>query len=207
MLSKVFRLSVGRMIVLTLLTMGLVAGSGVLTGRTASAVVLADFGIGDAVRVADGPLNLRADAGLDAAILDVVPDGAVFVVRDGPVSQDGYTWVQVFNYGYGTGWMAAEFLSYDAGGFPSDGEREGGFAIGDAIRVVDGPVNFRDGAGLDANILAVVPDGELFVVREGPVAADGYLWVEVFNYGYGTGWVAAEFFALEPDGFPSEGGQ
>jgi hypothetical protein len=56
-------------------------------------------------------------------------------------------------------------------------------APGDAVRVSDGPVNFRDD----------------------PVYSDGYAWVKVFDYGYGIGWMAAAFLAFDPNGYPSDG--
>jgi hypothetical protein len=52
----------------------------------------------------------------------------------------------------------------------------------------------------------VVPEDGLFKVLEGPVFADGYTWVKVFNYGYGQGWIATDFLAIEPNGFPAEEG-
>jgi hypothetical protein len=206
MISNIRRLSVTRGLVLMLVAVGLVVGNGVLRERSVSAELVADFAIGDAVRVADGPVNFRDAPGLDAEVVEVAPEGTLFVVRDGPIFRDGYTWVKVFNYGYGTGWMAAEFLSYESEDFPGEGQGDAGFAAGDAVRVVDGPVNLRAAAGLDADILDVADDGALFVVRDGPVAVDGYQWVKVFNYYYGTGWMAAEFLAVDPDGFPGEAG-
>jgi uncharacterized protein YraI len=188
-----------------LAVLGLVVGSGLLDGHSASAIEVAYLEPGHAVRVSDGPVNFRDGAGLDAPVLDVVAEGALFEVRGGPVYADGYAWVNVFNYGTGTGWVAADFLSYEPNGFPGDGQGGVGFEVGTAVRVVDGPLNLRDGAGLGARILDVVPEGELFVVREGAVTADGYLWVKVFNYGYGTGWMATDFLAVDPDGFPGDG--
>jgi hypothetical protein len=52
-----------------------------------------------------------------------------------------------------------------------------------------------------------VPQGSLFEARGGPSYRDGYAWVNVFNYGYGTGWIAADFLALNPNGYPGEEGQ
>ena|SRR5215211_4758090 len=101
---------------------GLVVGSGLLDRHSASAIDVAYLEPGDAVRVSDGPVNFRDGAGLDAAILDVVAEGALFEVRGGPVYGDGYAWVNVFNYGYGTGWMATDFLAVDPNGFPGDGQ-------------------------------------------------------------------------------------
>ena len=162
------------------------------------------IGAGDAVRVVDGPLNLRSGAGLAYAPIGVLPTGTLLEVRGGPVAADGYTWLQVFNFGVGTGWAAYEFMAIEPGGFP--GEDGTGIDVGDGVRVVDGPVNFRAAAGLGATILNVAPDGSRFLVQGGPVFADGYTWFQVFNYGFGPGWMAAEFLAVDPAGFPGEEG-
>jgi len=204
MVSEGLRVSVVRGLAVLLTAVGLLLGGGALAHRSAAAD--AAFAVGDAVSVFDGPVNLRVGPGLDAPIVAVVPEGSVFAVKDGPIDRDGYTWVNVFDYGYGAGWMAAEFLTSEAGGFPSEGQGDGGITVGDAVRVSDGPLNVRAAPGLDAEILDVASDGALFAVRGGPVAADGYLWVEVFNYEHGRGWMAAEFLAVDPAGFPNEEG-
>lgn len=53
------------------------------------------------------PQNLRADLGLDAGILAVLPPGTVVTVLSGPRFMDGYTWYEVYTP-YGTGWLAAD---------------------------------------------------------------------------------------------------
>ena len=198
--------SVARVFALALVVLGVVVGSGALNSRSAAALEVAYLETGDAVRVFDGPVNFREGPGLDEAILYVVPQGALFEVRGGPSYGDGYAWVKVFNYGYGTGWIAADFLAYESGGFPGDGQGGTTFQPGDGVRVIDGRLNFREGAGLGARILHVVPEGSAFVVREGQLFADGYLWIQVFSNGYGSGWVAAEFLTLDPNGYPGEEG-
>jgi uncharacterized protein YgiM (DUF1202 family) len=156
----------------------------------------ADYVVGDRVEVADGPLNLRDGAGLDADVLAQLVTGAIVEITDGPQASDGYAWYEVDVDGVPDGWVAGEFLA------PAPVTYE----IGDAVRIVDGPVNFRAGPGLDADILDQASDQALFQVRADPVDADGYTWLKVFNYFYGTGWVAAEFVDIDPNGFPTEGG-
>ncbi len=202
-----FGRSVVRAFVLALVVFGVIAGSGVVNGRSAAALEVAYLEPGDAVRVFDGPVNFRQQPGLKAAVLHVVPQGALFEVRGGPTYRNGYAWVNVFNYGYGTGWIAADFLAYESGGFPGDGQGGTTFEVGAGIRVVDGPVNLREGAGLGARVRHVVPEGSAFIVREGQVSADGYLWIQVFSNGYGLGWMATDFLAVDPNGYPGEEGQ
>jgi uncharacterized protein YgiM (DUF1202 family) len=66
--------------------------------------------VGDTVQVIDGSLRLRAEPGLDADILDVMPEGTELEVTDGPEQADGHTWFQVESDTFGPGWAAGEFL-------------------------------------------------------------------------------------------------
>ena len=68
------------------------------------------FPVGSPVVVADGDLNVRAEAGLDGAILDQLATGTAATVVDGPTAADGYTWYQLDVNGI-SGWSAGEFLT------------------------------------------------------------------------------------------------
>lgn len=78
------------------------------------------FKAGDGVRVSDGPVNFREAPGLDGKVLSVVPEGALFAASGNHVDADGYTWISVFDNGYGHGWIATAFLSLDPNGYPSE---------------------------------------------------------------------------------------
>jgi uncharacterized protein YgiM (DUF1202 family) len=139
------------------------------------------------VKTDDGSnLNLRTDPTTDADVVDKLPDGSRVVVLDGPVSADGYSWYQL-DTDLGTGWAAGEFLVY-----PADG-----IAVGDTVSVVDGTLNLRADAGLDADVVDQLPDGTVLEVTDGPVVADGYTWFEVSSDNFGAGWVAGEFLQVE----------
>jgi uncharacterized protein YgiM (DUF1202 family) len=78
------------------------------------------FPVGSPVVVADGELNLRAEAGLDGAIQDQLVTGTAATVVDGPTAADGYTWYQLDVNGI-SGWSAGEFLTPA----PADAQSEG----------------------------------------------------------------------------------
>ena len=62
--------------------------------------------------VVDGPLNVRENPGTSSRILGSVPTGGVVVVRDASfVSQNGYTWANIYVEANSSliGWIAAEF--------------------------------------------------------------------------------------------------
>ena len=68
------------------------------------------FAPGTVVMVVDGALNLRAEPGLWAAVLTVLPDGEVVTILDGPASSDGIAWYQVLTLGERTGWCDGTYL-------------------------------------------------------------------------------------------------
>ncbi|MEA2510916.1 MAG: N-acetylmuramoyl-L-alanine amidase [Thermomicrobiales bacterium] len=155
------------------------------------------FAVGSVVEVATDFLNLRATGGLSGTVRGVLAQGDRGVVVSGPVSRNGYAWYRLDTDADGDadGWVVGIFLA----------KASGGFKVGDAVRVGDGPLNVRAAAGLNARVIDRVSEGALFQIRGGPTVKDGYTWMKVFNYGTGTGWIAAEFLILEPDGFPLEG--
>jgi uncharacterized protein YgiM (DUF1202 family) len=63
------------------------------------------------VKVIDGALNLRSEAGTDANVVAVLPDGARLRITGEAVSRNGRDWLPVSSSQYGSGWCAAEFLS------------------------------------------------------------------------------------------------
>jgi uncharacterized protein YgiM (DUF1202 family) len=156
------------------------------------------FPIGSVVEVATDYLNLRATASISGTVRTVLETGDRGVVVQGPVSKDGYSWYRLDTNADGTadGWVVGMYLA----------KASGGFKVGDAVRVADGPLNVRSAAGLSGKVIDQVENGALFEVRGGPTTKDGYTWIKVFNYGTGLGWIAAEFVILEPDGFPGDGG-
>ena len=156
---------------------------------------------GTRVFVVDGPVNLRADASTRQARVASVPEGANLTIVAGPFRGEGYSWYQVTLQNGDSGFVAGEFL-----GTAAPGSSHGGIQAGDGVRVSDGPVNFRQSAGLTAKVLAVAPEGARFKGLEGPVSPNGYAWVKVFNYGFGQGWIATDFLSIDPNGFPGEEG-
>jgi hypothetical protein len=59
-------------------------------------------------------------------------------------------------------------------------------------------LNLRDAAGLDAGVLYLGIDSEVFVVREGPTEIDGLTWwyIEGFADTSRTGWAASNFLEV-----------
>ena len=68
------------------------------------------FPVGSPVVVADGDLNVRAEAGLDGATQEQLVTGTAATIVAGPTATDGYTWYQLDVNGI-TGWSAGEYLT------------------------------------------------------------------------------------------------
>ena len=149
------------------------------------------FAVGTQVAVQTDGLNLRDAPGLGGGVFAVLASGTQGAVLEPPVPADGYTWYRVdFGANVGTGWVAGEFLAYVAAG--------GGFAIGDMVVVVDGPLNYRSDPALGASVLEVLPQGTEGAIVGGPIYADGFTWYQIGLPGYGPdgqepGWAAGEF--------------
>jgi uncharacterized protein YgiM (DUF1202 family) len=57
-------------------------------------------------------LRLRSGAGTSYSTLFVLPAGTTVTVLSGPLFANGYSWYRVTASGYGTGYVAGEFLGY-----------------------------------------------------------------------------------------------
>jgi len=153
----------------------------------------AEFAIGQAAVVDTDFLNCRTGVGLTAGIRYVLAGDTWLTILDGPMPADGYAWYEIEAADGRLGWVASEYLTTTTGNF----------AVGDAVRVVDGALNLRAQPDLSADVLRVMADNEALLIQDGPVQADGYTWYRVRNYA-GEGWAAGEFLRFDPNGFLPE---
>ena len=143
----------------------------------------------DAAYVDTDALNLRADAGTWANVLDVMWQGAAVDVLDGP-TDDG--WYQV-SYDGQVGWAYGGYLAIGGAPgwdpWPGDGGVGGG---GAPAWVATDRLNLRSGASLEAEVLDVLTAGDQLTVTGGerngfvPVVARGvsaWVWSGYLSYG------------------------
>jgi uncharacterized protein YgiM (DUF1202 family) len=166
---------------------GWVAGAYLAEGSGPDQPPSSEIDPGDTVEVADGPLNLREGPGLGYDVIISFATGTRLLIGEGPVAADGYTWFKNVPGGDApAGWLAGEFLEI---------ARDGGDDPGaNRFEVVNGPLNVRAQAGLDAAIIGSAPTGAQGVglVPES-VQMDGYMWSYV-GYDSGLrGWIALDF--------------
>jgi uncharacterized protein YgiM (DUF1202 family) len=144
------------------------------------------FQIGAYVRPTDS-LNLRSGAGTGSGVIRVISGQDIATVIGGPQAADGYSWYQVemWDQAATVGWVAGDFL--ELARFEPTGARH---------QVADGPLNVRSGGGLASPVIATIPTGGVFVIKDASmVSADGYTWawVELESNPSVTGWVALGF--------------
>jgi uncharacterized protein YgiM (DUF1202 family) len=170
---------------------GFAAGEFLAIAAGGESPVPGRFPIGSLVVVAADSLNLRDAPALSGTVIYVYRAGDPLTVVDGPVAADGYDWyaVRLTLVPYPTytpSWVAGEFLT-------------GGVVRGGDAVVSDGPLNLRNDHSLDAEVLAVLPQGAAVAVLAGDesIAADqphGLIWVRVTS-DYGAGWVASRYLS------------
>ena len=131
-------------------------------------------------------LNVRSAAGLDAGVVNVLPQGYQAFIGTGPVAADGYNWYRIDAMGVSLGWVAGEYLALS--GIVSRGE---------AVMVSTDLLNLRSWPGLGAEIVDVLPYGTRATVTGLPAnpTDDGYLWVGIETEDGATGWVVGMYLA------------
>jgi Bacterial SH3 domain len=69
------------------------------------------------------------------------------------------------------------------------------FTVNDDVWVVDGPLNLRVSAGIEADVVDTLPTATELQILDGPVDEDGFSWFRVERANGDSGWVAGDFLA------------
>ncbi|MGB3328023.1 MAG: hypothetical protein WBA46_03660 [Thermomicrobiales bacterium] len=146
-----------------------------------------DFSIGQWTYVNSGPLNFRSAPGLGGGVIRTLNTNDIGLVVEGPTTADGYVWYQIELITGARGWVVQNFLN------AGDPPPSGGVTVGDTIKVVDGPLNIRSGAGSGYSVIDVAATGAVATVTAGPTSANGYTWVKIHGNLLIDGWVAFDF--------------
>ncbi|MCO5221374.1 MAG: SH3 domain-containing protein [Thermomicrobiales bacterium] len=128
------------------------------------------------------PVNLRADASIEAEIVGQLDDGASGTITGGPITAGDYDWYPA-TFGTGdtavSGFVAGEFLT-------------GGITVGATATVADGPLNIRLTASTESDPIGQLETGDTVTIVSGPTDADGIAWFEITS-GDLTGFVAGRY--------------
>jgi uncharacterized protein YraI len=133
-----------------------------------------DIPTGDTATVIDGALNLRASASTSAAVVTVMPDGAMVSLLG--QSSNGFSKV---TYNGSTGWAYSIYLSSGS---------DSGNGIFDTV--FDGDLNLRSGAGTGYSVLLVMPDG----ARVELTGSSSNGFAQVIYQGT-TGWASSQWLS------------
>ncbi len=170
------------------------------------------FPSGAAVVVDTARLNLRSSASLSASVIAVMPRGTVGITIGTAIQVGNVVWNPVSMTGFGTGWVASQYLTAGVGStasmtpVPSSTATSTRTPIptasptlttvpssaGSTFTVNVGLLNLRVQPSTSAAIVAKLNRGDV-LTRLGPEqSADGYLWYQVQSTA-GSGWVASNY--------------
>ena len=155
-------------------------------GASTPSTAAAELAVGDDAVVTTDVVNVRDDATTSGSVLTTLVTGDAMTVVGGPVTADGYDWVEVTAADGTTGWLASDYIA-----LPSSPD----FALGDDAVVDTDALNVRSAAGIDGTILVTLVTGDAMTVVGDAVSADGYTWYEVTTLDGTTGWVVGEYLA------------
>ncbi|GAB4531120.1 MAG: hypothetical protein OHK0046_51930 [Anaerolineae bacterium] len=170
--------------------------------------------VGSRGQVAPGAANnLRDVPNTGGARVGQMPSGSTFAVLEGPVCADGFNWYQVeFNGAIawtvegtdGEYWLQPLEADAEATAIPTLAEgctMPPRLVVGGQGRVLPGNANnFRDTPSASGTRLGQIPEGEVFLVLDGPICTEGFTWWQVDWSGF-IGWTvegANNRYSLEP---------
>lgn len=153
--------------------------------------------IGDTIIVELGPLNLRDVSSEDGAVVGQLEAEDTALVVDGPVESGEFVWYQIETEDGEQAWVAADFIKV----MP-----EPGLEPGTEVTVTQGPVNLRQSASVDAEIIQTLDDGATATVVSGPVVGGEYDWYEITVSSGETGFAVADFLEAEEEESAPAGG-
>lgn len=125
---------------------------GVTTGTPAT------FAINDRIKVSApaAPINFRSGPSTSASIIGTLPNGQTLCVLDAPIAADAHKWYHVRKSNTNiTGYVAGELCELYAKDGCGTNNPAPKFAVGDLVRVIDGPVNVRTSPGTSGSDVTV----------------------------------------------------
>ncbi len=153
--------------------------------------------IGDTIVVELAPLNLRDAATEDGAIIGQLEADDTALVVDGPVEAGDFVWFQIETEDGEQAWVAADFISV---------KPPPALEAGTEVTVTDGPLNLRESASVDAEVIETLDDGATATIVSGPVVGGEYDWYEITVSSGETGFAVADFLLADEEETAPAGG-
>lgn len=168
---------------------------------------------GTVVTATQDNVNVRAEASVDADVVEQVAAGVELTIISGPIEADDFVWYEIeINSSGQTGFVVEDFIAEPgeetpvAEGTPEAVETEEAsgtpaaqidFAEGDAVVVNDSGVRIRTEPSVGGEILDTLDEGAELTIVSGPEEADDFIWYEVESAdGEISGWTVSDF--LDP---------
>jgi uncharacterized protein YraI len=156
------------------------------------------FAAGDTVRTTTS-VNLRSAPSTSASVLTVVPPNASGTITGTGVISGPYTYYPITVPGYGTGWIAGQYLALVSGGDPQPSATNttlpGSWPVGTTVYTTTS-LNIRSGPGTGFSVRGVAPTGTSATVTGAPVVSGPYTWYPLDVSGIGAGWAASSYLSL-----------
>lgn len=153
---------------------------------------------GDAAQVAytngDG-VNVREAPGFGGAIVAALREGVAVTILEGPVYlDDGTGWFKVSTSSF-DGWVIHDYLA--SGPSASSGDVAVTSSWSASVMNTSGyGLRLRDGASLEAGIMAVMPEGaSVGIIATDIWGSDGMSWTQL-QYGGMTGYAATSYLSI-----------
>ncbi len=185
------------------------AGDGTVAGGGSESAT------GKVVTTNTDSVNMRAEASVNADVVDQLGQDVELEVIGGPVEADDYVWyqVRVTEEGGSEGWVAGEFLdgidaaapTPEATGDGTSGDEAttatpaaGEFAVGSTVVTNDESVRLRPATNTDEEALDALPAGTELTVTGEPVEAGDFTWLPVETADGVAGYVVIDFVDPAP---------
>lgn len=183
------------------------AGDGTVAGGNTEAAT------GQTVTTNTDGVNMRAEASVNADVVDQLSAGVELEVLGGPVEADDYVWYQVRVSGEGgsEGWVVADFLdgltasAEDTAGdgtsadqVATPGAAAGEFKVGSTVVTNDDNVRLRPEPTTEGEPLNALPAGTELTVTGEPVEAEDFTWLPVETADGVSGYIVVDFVEAAP---------
>lgn len=177
-------------------------GDGTIAGETAGIV------IGGTVTTTDDNVNMRAEASVEAEVVEQLAADVTLDVLEGPVDADDYIWFKVkLQSSAGTeGWVVTDFIAPAAA--PTETEGDGTstetsessvFPLGSKVVTIEENVRVRDEASTDGEAITALPLGTELIVTGDVEAGGEYSWLPVRAEDGTEGYVVTDFVEAAPE--------
>ena len=143
-------------------------------------------------------VNLRSGPSTIFSVVNVVPANALGTITGTGVVSGPYTFFPASFSGYGSGWIAGNFLVLESVSDPTaTSTATSGYAVGATVYTTVN-LNIRSGPGTGYSIRGVARNGTSAVITGASVQSGSMTWYPLNVAGIGAGWASGTYLSLNP---------